>query len=173
VTTAEIALLIAGASVVLTLIWNIYQATVGRQKADQALQAADQDQDTQLAGLKAQIDNIERELARLATVTDRVSVLEVKAGLFWGIVEDLMAKYMGHANPIHFSLEEMKARDTYMSQRSNTPTPELRILEVAIERELKIKEVPPDEALVFTLILSAIKAQLVDRGERVTKAVLS
>lgn len=101
----------------------------------------------------------------------RLTALETKVGLFWGLVENNMSKFLLNANPIQFDADEQAAARLYDLAKSETPTYALRKLEDALNRELKDKkeELPRDEMFALTLILSAIKAQLVDRGEKVYK----
>lgn len=99
----------------------------------------------------------------------RLSAVETKVGLFWHLVEEHMSGFLLTANPIQFTPDEKAAALAYDRRKAESPTYVLRTLEGALDRELRVKkeEIPRDEMFAFTLILSAIKAQLMDRGERV------
>lgn len=131
-TLQDAAPVITGVGVMFTLIWNIYQATVGRQKADHEQDA-------------------------------RITALEVKVGLFWHSVEENMADLLAKSNPIHLEPAEQISAHIYRQEKSKTPTPHLIKLDQAISRE--VPNLSADERAAFTLIQSAIRAQLVDRHE--------
>lgn len=133
-TAQELTPFIAVAGVLLTLIWNIYQATVGRQKADQVQDA-------------------------------RITALETKVGLFWHLVEEHMSSMLAKANPIHLEPNEKAAARVYDVYKSKSPTHILKMLAIAVDRELKKQYMSSDETMAFTCILGAIKSQLYDRGE--------
>ena len=105
-------------------------------------------------------DNLEME--------KRLVALETKMGLFWGMIEDNVAKYLH--NP--WTPEEQEALDDYIVNGPKTTTPHLRVLEAAIERKAKTETDTLVEANALSSVLGAIKAQLVDRGETVEKHVL-
>lgn len=120
--------------------------------------------------LEARITALEKKLETMTPINDRVVAVETKVGLFWGIVEEYMVKFVPPGNPIEFTPVEQLAWDTYKHLKTLTSTRDLRIIEYAIERELVEKHnVPADEAFGYVLALTAIKAQLVDRGEAVQK----
>lgn len=135
-----IALVIAALSCAVALIWNIWSQNYLKSK-----------------------DSLTHE--------NRLTTLETKMGLLWGVVEEIMVKHLpANPNPIEFTQDEQAAWNAYQFQKSNTPTPILRKLEAALERNFVEKEnIPQYEVIGYALALVAIKSQLVDRGELVTK----
>lgn len=162
-TLQEAGPIIAGVGVMLTLIWNIYQATVGRQKADAEQNAEIAILKTEIATLKSRIAQLEQKLDNLNLMVARTETLEVKMGLFWHLIEDNMSDLLAKANPINLTPEEKAAALVYKTYRSQTPTKLLKKLDLAITREMP--NLDADERPGFTLVQAAIKNQLVDRGE--------
>lgn len=155
-TTQEIALVV---SVTLGLVgvgWKLYDIIIGRQKSDK-------DQDVKLAELKLALDNLKIKVERLEDYVKDVQDLKTKMGLFWRVVEDNMGDMLAKANPINLTQPEQAAAQIYKIQKRHSPTSVLKTLDKAIGREMP--NLSPDERASFSLIQSAIRAQLVDRHE--------
>lgn len=156
VTVQELALVISGTVAVLTTAWKLYDIIIGRQKSDAA-------QDVQIAELRLAVDSLKVKVERLEDIAKDVRDLQTKMGLFWRVVEDNMADLLAKANPISLTTIEQAAAQMYKIQKRHTPTDALKMLDKAISREMP--NLAPDERASFSLIQSAIRAQLVDRRE--------
>lgn len=95
----------------------------------------------------------------------RLTTLEMKIGLFWRLVEENLGGIIARANPIQLSDLEQNAADHYKEHRSASSTPVLRRLNDAIGREVQTDHMTAEEKAIFTLLQTAIRSQLLDRGE--------
>jgi len=94
----------------------------------------------------------------------RITALETKVGLFWHLIEDNLSGAIAKANPIHLTDDEKEAAKVYETLKSKAPDTVLTMLDAALEREVPKGYMSADEKLLFTLVHSAIRAQLFDRG---------
>lgn len=102
--------------------------------------------------------------AKIADHDAHFAIVDTKLGLFWRLIEDNMAHLLEKANPIHLEPDEKVAAAIYSQYKRNSDTIVLLKLSTAVKRELGKKYMPPDEVLIFTLLLGAIRSQLIDRG---------
>lgn len=95
----------------------------------------------------------------------RVTLVETKVGLFWHLVEENLSVALAKANPIQLSEAEQAAAQIYATRKAESPTLVLKALDKAIKREIKAGYMDSNEVMIFTLVQSAIKSQLIDRRE--------
>lgn len=143
-------------------IISVYIATKKNSKDDLDKRITwERDQERRLASL-------ERDLARMTPVNDRIVALETQVAPLWKIVEDSVLKSVIH-NPL--TVEERRALTVYWNHKDDPSWCDKEVLETGkkgLQRELKQLEDDPKAAtestIPYVLTIAAIDRRLAGAG---------